>query len=145
MSGAEPDEVGIAASPELIDWGESAWHSGLPSPLDCDLTLPADLWGGNDGEGTSQPGAAQVPGLHPPALRAVPPPVDDPIPVSSEAMTTSPEVWRPVLDSTPLVPLSGSSGRLDAAALDALLDLPPRPGPASRPGVRRQWWSRKSR
>ena len=109
---AEPGEVSLDL---LIEWGPTT-SADLPSPTvgGLDLAIPEHLWAHEEGDGASEPES---------------PPEEAPAPVVLPPTTLQgSEVTRFVpAEST----VSGSSGRLDAAALDALLE-PARVTPAPR-------------
>ncbi|CAA9277523.1 MAG: hypothetical protein AVDCRST_MAG10-3684 [uncultured Acidimicrobiales bacterium] len=122
MSAAEPEDVWESASPEgLIDWGPTtSVHLPSASSGSTDFAIPDYLWGSREIDGaTRTPQAEPAPVLRFPT--AVPPPPD--------VETPSAEHMRFVPATTTV---SGSSGQLDAAALDALLEptqAPPTPTP----------------
>ena len=107
MSAAEPDDGRDPPSPDtLIEWAPTtSMHLPPPSSGNLDLAIPEHLWGPRGKDGATEP-ASDVP--QPPAI----------VPAPSEAVN-----WP--APPTPLAPprtsVSGSSGQLDAAALDALL------------------------
>ena len=125
MSGAGPDDVWRSETAEVIDWGPTESHLGLrwvPSG-EPDLTIPDDMWGAPEGKGTAAPATGGTPPEHRPGLYVVPSPI-----------AVSPPVPPP------------ERRHLDAAALDALVEMDGKPraeGPAGPP--RRQWRPGRSR
>ncbi len=120
MSGGEPGGDWSSDTPEVIDWGPTERDLGLQwaASGEADLTIPDEMWDAPDLKGTVAPATEDAPPEHRPGLFVVPPPV---------------AVSRP-------------DQSLDAAALDALVEMEGEPLP-DRPAAppRRQWRPGRSR
>lgn len=114
MSGGEPGGDWSSDAPEVIDWGPTERDLGRQwaAAGEADLTIPEDIWDAHDVKATTAPATEEAPPEHRPGLYVVPPPMA----------------------------VSGAAGQLDAAALDALVEMEGEPRP-DRPAAppRRQW------